>query len=261
MQFDMIFILPILAGFVSGIFVGAASGTAASLMIPILTVFMGFPLYRSIGTSLFFDCMIGLTAGMVFLKNKNIDIKSSKILIITGVAGAVVGSQFTAKASQFSLNILIGLFLIIMGLNFIINGIRKNVDFVERKINLNFFREHMKESLIIFGLIIGFCSGFFGAGSGAMMAMVMIFILAYDVHTAIGTSLLVMFFIAGAGAISHFLNNEFILQVALYAGLSAIIGAFLSSSFANRIDEDKLGRFVGLIILLLGVLMFVKLVL
>jgi len=261
MQFDMIFILPILAGFISGIFVGAASGTAASLMIPILTVFMGFPLYQSIGTSLFVDCMIGVTAGMVFLKNKNIDIKSSKILIITGVAGAVVGSQFTAKASQFSLNILIGLFLIIMGLNFVINGIRKNVDFVERKINLNFFREHMKESLIIFGLIIGFCSGFFGAGSGAMMAMVMIFILAYDVHTAIGTSLLVMFFIAGAGAISHFLNNEFILQVALYAGLSAIIGAFLSSSFANRFDEDKLGRFVGLIILLLGVLMFVKLVL
>jgi len=96
MQFDMIFILPILAGFVSGIFVGAASGTAASLMIPILTVFMGFPLYRSIGTSLFVDCMIGVTAGMVFLKNKNIDIKSSKILIITGVTGAVVGSQFTA---------------------------------------------------------------------------------------------------------------------------------------------------------------------
>ena len=261
MQFDMIFILPILAGFVSGIFVGAASGTAASLMIPILTVFMGFPLYRSIGTSLFVDCIIGVTAGMVFLKNKNIDIKSSKILIITGVTGAVVGSQFTAKTSQFSLNILIGLFLIIMGLNFVINGIRKNVDFVERKINLNFFREHMKESLIIFGLIIGFCSGFFGAGSGAMVAMVMIFILAYDVHTAIGTSLLVMFFIAGAGAISHFLNNEFILQVALYAGLSAIIGEFLSSNFANRIDEDKLGRFVGLIILLLGVLMFVKLVL
>ena len=258
---DMVFILPVLTGFISGVFVGAASGTAASLMIPILTVFMGFPLYRSIGTSLFVDCMIGLTAGMVFLKNKNIDIKSSRILIITGVAGAVVGSQLTAKTSQFSLNILIGLFLIIMGLNFIINGIRKNVDFVERKINLSFFRKHRRKSLIIFGLIIGFCSGFFGAGSGAMMAMVMIFILAYDVHTAIGTSLLVMFFIAGAGATSHFLNNEFILQVALYAGLSAIIGAFLSSSFANRIDEDKLGRFVGLIIFLLGFLMFVKLVL
>jgi len=259
MALDILFILPILAGFISGVFVGAASGTAASLMLPILTVFMGHPIYKSIGTSLFVDCFIGITAGLIFLKNKNVDLTSSTILIISGIIGAVLGSQFTAGTPQFSLNIIIGFFLVIVGLNFIVNGIRKNVDFVKNKINLDFFKSHLKKSLVFFGLIIGFSSGFFGVGSGAMVTMVMVFILTYDIHTAIGTSLLVMFFIAGAGATTHFLNNEFIPHVAIISGLSAIVGAFISSSFANRIDEDKLGRFVGFIILILGFLMFVKL--
>jgi uncharacterized membrane protein YfcA len=88
---------------------------------------------------------------------------------------------------------------------------------------------------------------------------VLIFILGYDLHTAIGTSLLMMFFITGSGAIGHGFIGNFIFDAALIAGLGAVIGASSGSIIANRIDEDKLGRLIGLILTIIGIVFIVKL--
>ena len=46
--------------------------------------------------------------------------------------------------------------------------------------------------------------GFFGAGGGMMMLMVLTMLLGYELKTAVGTSVFVMTFSALTGAISHF---------------------------------------------------------
>ena len=87
-----------------------------------------------------------------------------------------------------------------------------------------------------------------------MKTFFLIFVMEYDLHTSIGTSLLMMLFIAGSGALSHGMQNEVIVDIALIAGIGAIIGGILGSVFANRIDEEKLGRLIGGIIVILGLL-------
>lgn len=245
-------ILLIISGFGSGVFVSLSSGTAASIMIPCLTILIGYSIYQAIGTSLLIDCIIGGIAGLIFLKNGNVDMRSGFLLAITGIIGAIIGSRFTSGTPASGLGFFIGLFLIITGINFIIKGVRKNIDYIETKINFKFFKEKKIPFLVIFGLLIGFASGFSGMGGSRMVALVLIFILGYDIHIAIGTSLLMMVFIAGSGAVSHFFINEVVISAALIVAPAAAMGAVSGSLVANKINEDKLGRIVGIIFLLLG---------
>lgn len=248
-------------GFGSGISVGIASGTSGSFLIPCLTIFIGHSIHRAIGTSLLVDCIIGGVAGLIFLKNGHVDMRSGFLLAVAGVIGAILGSRFTSSASPLGLSIFIGLFLIFIGVNFIMNGIQRNVDFVEERINFKLFKDNKILSFIICGFIIGLVSGFSGVGGGGMVALFLIFILGYDIHTAIGTSLIMMFFIAGSGAVGHFLNNEVIVSDALIAGFGAIIGAVSGSVVASKVDENKLGRLIGVIFIVLGIAIFLNMLL
>jgi len=254
-------ILLFIFGFGSGISVGIASGTSGSFLIPCLTIFIGHSIHRAIGTSLLVDCIIGGVAGLIFFKNGHVDMRSGFLLVVAGVIGAILGSRFTSGASPLGLSIFIGLLLIFIGVNFIMNGVQRNVDFVEERINLNFFKDNKTLSFIICGFIIGLASGFSGVGGGGMVALFLIFILGYDIHTAIGTSLIMMFFIAGSGAVGHFLNNEVIISAALIAGFGAIIGAVSGSVVANKVDENKLGRLIGVIFIVLGIALFLNMLL
>jgi uncharacterized membrane protein YfcA len=68
-----------------------------------------------------------------------------------------------------------------------------------------------------------------------------------------------MFFITGSGAIGHGFIGNFIFDAALIAGLGAVIGAASGSFVANKINEDKLGRLIGGILTIIGLVLFIKL--
>jgi len=252
-----VFIL-IISGFGSGLIVGIGSGTAGGLMIPILTVFLGRNIHSSIGTSLIIDSIIGGIAGLIFFKKGSVDIRSGVILAITGVIGALIGSRFTQSAPESGLNLFIGLGLMLLGINFLINGIGKNVEYINSKINFRKVRENKVIAFVIIGFIIGFISGFSGIGGGGLVTLILILVLCYSVHTAIGTSLIMLMFIAGAGGIVHIIQNEFYLDGILIAGVSSIFGAVIGSSYANKINEEKLGKIIGLIIVVFGFSVILK---
>ena len=255
-QFSMI--LSFLIGCGSGISVGIASGTAESFMIPFVTIVLAQSIYQAIGTSLFVDCMIGGAAGLIFLLKGNVKLKPVLILGAAGMLAAVAGSLFTTGASESGLKLLIVVVLISLGIALIRGGVKKNVALVNQKVNLSWFREHKLSSFVLFGSLIGFTSGFTGMGSSGAMTFVLIFIMEYDLHASIGTSLIMMFFIAGTGALTHGIQGDILLSVAIVAGLGAIIGATVGSLSANKINEDLLGRIIGVIITILGILVLIE---
>ena len=251
-------VLLLFFGFGSGLFVGTAAGTAASFLIPGLTIVIGYSTHEAIGTSLAVDCIIGIVAGYTFIKNKYVNLKSAFLLVIAGIIGALIGSTFTAQAPEGSLNIAIGCFLLFIGYNFVRKGIKKNVDGVEKKINFSFFRNHHLFSLLLLGGIIGGLSGFIGIGGSRMLSLILIFIMGYSLHQAVGTSLVMMIFIAGSGAINHGFQGEIVLPALLILGISAAGGAYLGSHMANKINEERLARIVGIIIFILGSIIILK---
>lgn len=242
----------LLFGLGSGLFVGTAAGTAASFLIPSLTLLAGYSTHQAIGTSLGIDCIIGIVAGITFFKNNYVNLKSAILLVIMGVLGSFIGSLFTSQAQEGVLSSIIGIFLLFIGFQFIRRGVQRNVSLVEKKINFQVFRNHKTITLIILGLIIGGISGFVGIGGSRMLSIILIFVLGYTLHQAIGTSLVMMIFIAGTGAVSHATNGEIMYSGLVIVGFFAAIGAFIGSHFASKINENHLARIVGIIIFMLG---------
>lgn len=255
-------LITFLVGCGSGIYVGVASGTAEPFIIPLMTIIIGSSIYQAIGTNLFIDCMIGLSAGIIFLSRGHVKLKPVLILAVTGVVFAFIGSFFSTGARESDLKFLIAIVLILFGIMLIRGGVKKNIELVENNVNLSSLRNHKGVSFLFFGSVIGFSSGFVGMGSSGAITILLIFIMGYDLHTAIGTSLIMMFFIAFSGMVVHgFVLNHIIFQSAIIAGIGAVIGGVAGSLFANRINEDLLGRVIGLIITLLGCSVLIELLL
>ena len=247
-------ILLIASGFCSGLFVGIGSGTTAAIMITCLTVLLNHSVHDAIGTSLLIDGIIGGIAGLIFLRKNNVSLRPVFLLILTGAIGSFIGSRFTSAAPEAGLLFFMGSLLILIGCTFIIKGLQRNIDYIGSKINVERLRENKIAFFIIFGFIAGFGSGFSGMGIGGIIALVLILILGYKIHTA----LLMMFFISGSGSIGHILNNEIVFRAALVAGLAAVVGSASGALVANKINEDKLGRLIGVIIVILGIAIFFR---
>jgi len=254
-------ILTFITGFGSGAYVGIASGTAEPFIIPLITVVLGSSIYNAIGTSLFVDSIIGLIAGLVFLRKGHVQLKPVILLGLSGVLCSLIGSYFSTETPESNLKLLIAIVLIFFGYMLLRGGIKRNVEMINKKINFSTFQHYKNTSFILFGGLIGFASGFTGMGSSGSMTIILIFIMGYSLHQAIGTSLLLMFFIAGAGSSAHSFQGNFIFQTALIAALGAAVGATSGSLFANRIDEDKLGRTIGFIIIVVGCIFLVDVLL
>lgn len=260
MSIDLPSVLLLLAaGFSSGLFISICGGTAAGYVIPILTLFLGKTIHKSIGTSLSIDSVVSLTAGLIFLANGKTKLRPIAFTIIPCVSGAFLGSFLTSSAPESGLNLYVGFVLVIFGLNLSYNGVQKNIEFVKSKYSFDFFRKYKNIIFVVAGFGIGLTSGFTGFGGSGFIALGLIFILDYDLHTAIGSSLLIMFFLAGFGSIGHIINGNFLYDAALIVGFAAVLGAIIGSCFANRIDENKLGRIIGIIMLILGIAVFVRL--
>ncbi|MBS7280977.1 MAG: sulfite exporter TauE/SafE family protein, partial [Candidatus Freyarchaeota archaeon] len=63
-----------------------------------------------------------------------------------------------------------------------------------------------------------------GAGGGVMFLLVLIFVLKYPIHGAIGTSTLIMAITATSGAIGYSLNGNINLIIAVIVGAGTILG-------------------------------------
>lgn len=248
----------IISGIASGVFVGMGSGTTGAIMVTALVVVLNHSIHDAIGTTLMIDATIGLVAGLIFLKKGNVKLKPIIFLIVFCAIGSFIGSRFTSRAPESGLMIGIGLLLIAVGISFAAKGLQKNLDYIGDKLKVDKLKKYNIIIFLLFGSFIGFISGFTGMGIGGVLAIMLILLLDYDLHKAIGTSLIMLFFISGAGATGHILNNEFVFESIFFVGVSAVIGASLGSIYANRLNEDKLGRLIGVIIVILGFTIFLK---
>ena len=108
------------------------------------------------------------------------------------------------------------------------------------------------------GACIGLVCGFFGAGGGMMMLMVLTVLLGYELKTAVGTSVFVMTFSALTGAVSHFaLGSMPRLDLLVLCVVFTLVWAQIAAKIAAKADAVLLNRLTGLILTLLGIILVV----
>lgn len=112
--------MEILIGLISGMItaIGLGGGT---VLILLLTIILAVPHHVAQATNLIFFIPTAITAIILNLKEKNVELKVGIKLIVFGIIGAIIGSIVANKIEVGNLRKLFGAFLICVAIHEIYN--------------------------------------------------------------------------------------------------------------------------------------------
>lgn len=99
-------------GIISGIF-GAGGGV---MILLALTLILSFPLHKAIGTSTLIMAITALSSTIGYATRGNIDFKLGIILSIGAIIGGVLGSHYANKVNEKTLQKVVSICFIVMGI-------------------------------------------------------------------------------------------------------------------------------------------------
>ncbi len=241
------------AGMGAGLGTGFAGMSAAAVISPMLITFLDMEPYTAVGIALASDVLASAVSAYTYGRNKNLDIRNGLVMMISVLIFTVVGSFVSSLVPSTAMGGFSVFMTFILGIKFILKPVmttKEAMDAVDP-------RRRFIQSIIC-GIIIGFICGFVGAGGGMMMLLILTSILGYELKTAVGTSVLIMTFTALTGAISHFsFGDTPDMLVLSLCVIFTLIWARIAALFANKATPATLNRATGVVLVILGVVIFI----
>ncbi|MDO4493548.1 MAG: sulfite exporter TauE/SafE family protein [Clostridia bacterium] len=234
-----------LAGAGAGIGTGFAGMSAAAVIGPVLTTFLGIPPYAAVGIGLFSDVLASAVSAYTYKKAGNLDVKNSLPLMLTVLVMTVVGSLVASLLPPRAMSGTMQFMMLLIGLRFLL----KPVQTTKEQMAAVDAKSRILKSVAA-GIAVGFVCGFVGAGGGMMLLFVLTSFLGYQMHMAVGTSVFIMAFTALTGSVSHFAIGG--MPDALCLGLCVLftlIWARIAARIANKSDAKTLNRVVGVVMI------------
>ena len=105
----------------------------------------------------------------------------------------------------------------------------------------------------ISGGLIGLLGGAVGLILGTLRMPALIRSVGLSPHAAVGTNLVVGFFLGVAGFVGHLLHSEVEWLVLAVSVAGAVPGAWLGARSTGRLDERTLRRLIGVVLLIVAV--------
>jgi hypothetical protein len=249
-----------------GVSLGLLGSGGSILTLPILIYVAEIDPFTATSYTLF---IVGISAIIGSLRNIILGLVDFKITIYFGIP-SLISVYFTRyfilpalpetilewNGFVISKDVIIILFLAILMIFSSYSMIRKNNPVThenEREVNLNVFL------ILIQGIVVGFVTGFVGAGGGFLIVPALLFFCKLPVKKAVGTSLAIIAInttVGFTGDIIKGIDLNWLLLTAFT--VSALIGTVLGSIISKSIKENQLKIIFGWFILLMGVFIFVK---
>ena len=241
------------AGMGAGLGTGFAGMSAAAVISPMLITFLHMDPYMAVGIALSSDVLASAVSAYTYGKNKNLDIKNGVIMMCSVLAFTVVGSFIASLVPYRTMGGFSTVMTFFLGVKFIV----KPVMTTKESMQAVSAKKRAIQSIIC-GILIGFICGFVGAGGGMMMLLILTSVLGYELKTAVGTSVFIMTFTALTGAVSHFaIGGSPDWMVWTLCVVFTFIWARIAAVFANKAEPKTLNRATGVVLVILGAVIFV----
>jgi len=245
----------LMIGLITGSVVGLTGASGVVVVVPLLSVWLGFSVHSAIGTSLFVDVITSLFVAWSYYKNGNVNLKSGLWLAVGSVTGAQIGDLFANKALSSN---QMGVGFVVMMFVRAIAMWRKSKLPSKPKVESEKIEPVTLKTIAIslgIGLLLGLMSGVFGAGGGMAFLITLILVLKYPTHKAIGTSTLIMSLTATSGTIGYAMNGHVNFSSGIIVAVGSILGGFITAQVANKVSEQTLEKLISGVFVCLGVMM------
>jgi uncharacterized protein len=107
--------------------------------------------------------------------------------------------------------------------------------------------------LALIGIFAGVLSGFFGLGGGIIIVPALVYLAGYSQKMAVGTSLAILLPPIGlAAVIEYYKNGNVNFRAAIIVAIFLFVSAWVSSVFANKVNESCLRILFGVLMITIG---------
>jgi uncharacterized membrane protein YfcA len=254
--------LILLIGIFAGI-IGSITGLGGGVIIsPILTIFLDYPLYLTIGVSLLSTISTSLSSSLTYIKKKiandNIAISLLTATTFGAIFGFLLNNYLYNHNLFFIVYIIFGVVLLLSSIFLIIKNLRKKYypskpD--ESTYFFNLFGKYEENGKIIYydgvrwiyGWIVmlfaGFVSGLLGIGSGILKVLGMDLIMNLPIKVSTTTSNFMIGVTADTSSILYFKAGYIDFILLPFITLGVLIGSRIGTKLLMKLKDNTI-RFI-----------------
>jgi len=240
-----------------GISLGLIGGGGSILTLPILVYIMGIQPIIATSYSLFIVGCTSLVGATINYKSGNVQVKTALVFGIASISTVFLTRKFIIPHIPnvlFTINhvairqsvVTMSLFAVLMllaAIAMIRNPINKDVNEC-----VYTYSTPPIFTLILNGILIGFATGFFGAGGGFLLIPSLVLLFKMPMKQAVGTSLLIIALnslIGFLGDWGHYhLNWQLLFTITAIAVGGIFVGSFISTKINSLLLKKTFGWFV-----------------
>lgn len=229
-------LLMVLFGLGVGLLVGATGVGGGSIMTPLLVVVAGVPPVGAIGTDLFYAAVTKTVGGISHFTKSTVDLRLSLQLAV-GSVPAALGAVWVLHWIDGRFGIAIDTPLIICVAVAI--GLCAVAMFWQTlappRTRPERAPHHQFIAAVISGLIVGFVLGLTSAGSGAILALLLIAVFQLAPHRVVGTDIFHAALLLWAAAIGNMVVGNVDYRLAALLLLGSIPGVLIGTKVSVRL--------------------------
>ncbi len=253
--------LAIGGGIAIGFALGLTGGGGGIFAVPLLVYGLSLPVHEAVGVSLAAVGSTALVGAVQRYRRGETDVRTGVIFAIAGMVGAPLGSRLSSLLPGSILLLMFGGLMVVVAARMWPTSSRTADQFDTRRFVCQ--RDEYGRPILgprcfvmlsALGIATGVLSGMFGVGGGFVIVPALVLIGGLPMHTAVATSLMVIFLISISGVASYVSGGGTISWVltSLFAA-GGVVGMYLGSRLAARLSGPSLQRiFAGAVLVVAG---------
>ncbi len=249
----------VIFGFGIGAMVGMTGMGGGTLMTPLLIFFFGIKPVTAIGTDIFYAAVTKTVGGWRHLRMGTVNMSLALWLAAGSVPAAVTGvwaiSVLQSKVGEERLDsivyALLGGTLLMVGIITLARALILS-KLVEERDDFELKRRH-KVAAVAIGATTGFVIGITSAGSGTVIAILLISVYRLTPRKVVGTDVFHAAILLWAAGIAHWVGGNVDFMLAGNILLGSIPGVIVGSNYAARAPVSFLRTALGVVLIASGI--------
>lgn len=251
-------------GFGIGLLVGMTGMGGGSLMTPLLILLFGVQPVTAVGTDIFYAAITKTAGAWRHLKHGTVHKGIAFWLAVGSVPSAIAGVWFISflqgRFGEDEVNKLVlgmvGAALLVVGVAMLVRTWFLRGVIPERSA-VHLYRRHIVAAVVT-GAVTGFVIGLTSAGSGTVIALVLIAVFRLTPQRVVGTDIFHAAVLLWAAGIAHWVGGNVDLGLAANILIGSVPGVLLGSQLAVKVPTGLLRNVLGAVLVASAITLITK---
>ena len=251
-------------GFGIGLLIGMTGMGGGSLMTPLLILVFGIQPVTAVGTDIFYGAVTKTAGGWRHLKHHTVHRGIALWLAVGSVPMAIAGvwliEVLQRNYGEDEVNkVVLGMVasaLLVVGIATLIRALFLR-DVIPERYAMHLYRRHIVAAVIT-GALTGFVIGLTSAGSGTLIALVLIAVFRLTPQRVVGTDVFHAAVLLWAAGLAHWIGGNVDLGLAANILVGSIPGVLIGSQLAVKVPTGLLRNALGLVLVASAITLIAK---